>query len=155
MDGFTVDTDALRACGNKITGLAAQAHDIKGACQDADVPGLAWGLLGRATTHSAYSDLLGAFQRHVNEIGDAVDKAGADITAAANNYDSVVQANVDLLTTVAQELGRLDQEIKQELASFSADFQVALRDAVEEEKSEEEGVVSHERPRPHPHRRRE
>jgi hypothetical protein len=86
---FGVDADAVIRCGREISGLAAQAGEIKAAAEKARVPEQSWGLLGQALTYSEYVGLMDGFMEHMDKMVQSMTSVGDKLSLTGEHYRDV------------------------------------------------------------------
>lgn len=85
-DGYHAPTAAILKCGTEIGGKAQEVSSIKEKVANAEVPNLAWGILGAATTYSSYKDMLEKFKSHMEQISKAIGNAEQAFTETGKHY---------------------------------------------------------------------
>lgn len=102
-DGFDVNPETMISCGKQISAMADQANDLKSQCESAEVPDIAWGALGAATTFSKYQELLEKFKQHLDEVGRGVSSVGDKIAECGTEYQKHDKEISDKLTEVLNQ----------------------------------------------------
>lgn len=106
-DGFEVPAETVISCGKQIGELGSKAEALKSDCEGAQVPDIAWGLLGAATTYSSYADLLEKFKTHLDEINKGIASAGEKITQCGEEYQSHDKLTAQELQKILGDLGQV------------------------------------------------
>jgi hypothetical protein len=103
-DGFEVNADTVVSCGKQISEMGSKAEQLKSDCEGAQVPNIAWGLLGAATTFSSYQDLLEKFKSHLDQIGKGIASAGDKIGKCGEEYQQREKETTEKLQKIIGDL---------------------------------------------------
>jgi uncharacterized protein YukE len=88
-EGFSVVTEELSQCGQRVSSMTSQAESLHGRATAAEVPSRSWGLLGELTTHSKYADLQNQLTDHLSNMTTGLDNAGQRISNTADLYREI------------------------------------------------------------------
>ncbi|MER7077715.1 hypothetical protein SAMN02982929_06267 [Saccharopolyspora kobensis] len=105
MPGYRARPDAITSCGDNVGALSGDAKSIKDKATAAEVPQISWGLLGSATTYSAYTELLSKFQQHLDEMAEGLTRAGEDISACGRDYRNTDRELAESLNRISVDAG--------------------------------------------------
>ena len=104
--GFRVDPDALDRAGKRIGALRAKVDAAEKKVTEADVPMIAWGVLGTITTQSAcYSALI-------SDLHDCMKRATEGVTRAGDKLKSCGAAYRDSDTNTRDAVLKLVKELE-------------------------------------------
>lgn len=105
MPGYNAPHEAIVQCGSDLGNRTGQVDKIKEQVANAEVPPLAWGLIGQFT-HGTYLDMLEKFKSHLEQISDGVAKAGQSFTEAGKSYQDTDQRISADLEKIIGQLGK-------------------------------------------------
>lgn len=107
MSGLQVNHRELANTGAKTADKAKEADGIQQKLGAANglIPEKAWGLLGNLTVHHMYTDMLGAFQDHVSNMVQGMEKLADDIRSTADHYRQNDEAAEEKFKDIEKELG--------------------------------------------------
>ncbi|GGM51925.1 hypothetical protein GCM10012275_23570 [Longimycelium tulufanense] len=83
---FRAKLDTIESCGRKVNDFEAKADAIKRKVTQAEVPDLAFGLIGQLAFVHIYHSMMSDFQEYLNKIGEGVKRAGEQLADTATEY---------------------------------------------------------------------
>jgi len=97
--GFSVDVGALRKTAAAAAAKSGQVDALRQKTYDADVPDVAWGIVGLPQVFPVYQHLVSQLREHLTQMAEGYQAIGAKLTKAADMYaamdDGVVAAFED------------------------------------------------------------
>ncbi len=92
MSGFQVDHQQLIKAGQQISQHGSSSSSIAEDVQKAEVPTLAWGLLGLdCGLYEMYVGMLTDLNQHLSDIGQHLGQTGATMVSTGQAYQQVDQ----------------------------------------------------------------
>lgn len=92
MTGFAVDHSQLANAGQQISQQASSSSSIAQQIQAAEVPTLAWGLLGVSCgLYEMYVGMLADLNQHMADMGQHLDMTGSAMMSNAQAYQQIDQ----------------------------------------------------------------
>jgi hypothetical protein len=102
MPGFAVDHSELARAGQQISQHGSSTSGIAKQVQAAEVPTLAWGLLGVSCgLYEMYLGMLNDLDQHLNDMGQHLDQTGSAMVSNAQTYQDVEQAIAKTMQHIA------------------------------------------------------
>lgn len=93
MTGFAVDHEQLANAGQQITAQGGSSSSIAQQVQAAEVPTLAWGMLGVSTgLYGIYVGMLADLNQHLADMGQHLNQTGSTMVSNARAYQQIDQA---------------------------------------------------------------
>lgn len=93
MPGFAVDHGQLAGAGQQLSQHGSSTSSIAQQVQAAEVPTLAWGLLGvTCGLYEMYLGMRGDLNQHLTDMGQHLDQTGSAMVSNAQAYQDVEQA---------------------------------------------------------------
>lgn len=92
MPGFAVDHGQLASAGQQISQQGSSTSSIAQQVKAAEVPTLAWGLLGMTCgLYEMYLGMLNDLDQHLSDMGQHLDQTGSAMVSNAQGYQEVEQ----------------------------------------------------------------
>lgn len=105
MTDLKVDVEAMKTTADEAGGLVDAVGDLQRATSEAEVPEISWGLLGLATTYTAYRMMLDDFKDHLNQMAEGFQSIREKLSQAAETYDSIEQDVGNVMVELESALG--------------------------------------------------
>lgn len=100
MTGFAVDHTQLANAGQQISQQGSSSSSIAQQVQAAEVPTVAWGLLGLSCgLYDIYVGMLADLTQHLSDMGQHLDMTGSTMVSNAQAYQQIDQ---QIATTMQQ-----------------------------------------------------
>ncbi|RJQ77602.1 hypothetical protein D5S17_14305 [Pseudonocardiaceae bacterium YIM PH 21723] len=100
MSGFHALPGKLTAAANQVGDFTARAARLTDAAHAAEVSDRSFGLIGQATVHSSYQDMVRDFGEYLTMIGKGTQRIEELLHATATGYreaDAAEQARMDAI----------------------------------------------------------
>lgn len=92
MTGFVVDHAQLANAGQQISQHGSSSSSIAQQVKAAEVPTLAWGLLGLSCgLYEMYVGMLADLDQHLSDMGQHLDQTGSAMVSNAQAYQQIDQ----------------------------------------------------------------
>lgn len=98
MTGFSVDHTRLADAGRQVSQYADASAGVAQQVQAAEVPNLAWGLLGVSCgLYEMYVGMLDGLGAHLSDMGTHLDRTGSAMTGTAQAYQQIDERIADTM----------------------------------------------------------
>ena len=104
MSGFEVDHQKLIKSGQEMSQHGTSASTIATDVQKAEVPTIAWGLLGiECGLYEMYVGMLADLNQHLSDMGQHLDQTSSAMVSTGQAYQQVDQAIQQNMKQIAPE----------------------------------------------------